>query len=233
MNAIDLADIGYADDDLMEPDSINKELREDTRTTGNGIKKIFDQMREQYTVLEREIMSTHSVTSPGDTSSTPTVASLTVKLGRMREELENATLRVEATEDQYRRDRYRFEMEKRQINDEYTTVCNRLLLAEGKKRFEHQVARDENFVLNVVSKFEFDEVRRQRNDWQTKYERLNAAHLVLEHKLVGTEEDLVTMTMKRDALQQELNKMQAELSSAVQLTNEQKSKLIRKNSTIY
>lgn len=224
---------GDDNDVIKDPRSLEKELQEESRSTSSTVKKIFDQMHDQYTTLEKEVMGTHTADKKDSTGGAPTVATLTAQMNKLKGQLESANLFIETTKDQYNRDTRRFESERKQLSADYTIVCNRLLLAEGKKRFDHQVARDENFVMNVVSKFEFDEMTKQRNEWNDKYDKLHGLHVVLQQKLLGTEEMLTSMTIRRDELQAELNRMKADLAAANQISIEQKTKIICESANMY
>ena len=85
-------------------------------------------------------------------------AELSAHVIKLKKDLLEEKFRTEAALEQFRRDKVRIELDKAKLNEKYLLVCRRLMLAEGKKRFQHQVDRDENFVLNIVSKIEFDEV---------------------------------------------------------------------------
>ena len=103
-----------------------------------------------------------SLQSPSSKSSDK--RSLLEQLSTLKNEVDLAAMRITSTEQQWRRDREAFNEEKQDMQAMLTKVTNKLIVAEGKKRFNHQVGRDDNFVLNVVGIYEHQQACLQRDE---------------------------------------------------------------------
>ena len=143
---------------VLDPEQFNKNLVQAVNNSSQRLRMIFGKIHSEYDSLESCVQRliappSASVSQRGDENKV--VDNPLLVIAQLKKELDVAELKISSAEIQWQFDLKRLQTVISSKEAENSDLVNKLLLAEGKKRFAHQVDRDDNFIVNVIGVAEY------------------------------------------------------------------------------
>jgi len=211
----------FEDVDVLDAEQVNGAVQHFMEQKIGELKALMKKGKRKYNdaVMAQMAPSDDDAENTADTLSLDMIPVLQAKVQFLRAELDQANLMASSIQKSWSRDKSDFNATLRAKDDEMNLMSRKLIVAETRKRLQHQAERDESFLSNVVSRVEFEEVEAKLNDVETRNKELERDCRQQAETITRLERDLADAQRKASesaraqkdaekALEKEIKKME-------------------------